>query len=244
MRHMLLKFFAISLLVLLVGVFVLLSLRTIDRFTIAKVEVYVQDGESILPKAIKDDLSSYMGTSLFEIQVSKLEKQYEKHPALQAVNIKRRYPSTLRIELKMAEASALLISNENEKSFLVVKNSIHELDFEDVALFKNSVPSIEVPRSYCEMMQKYGLDRMFYQVMDLAISLQEKSTLITRIKYDNNSSNSFGKMVLELSSYNAQIWVREPVGAAQVRSAVALVVKDQQQALSFLSSEPKRYDLY
>jgi hypothetical protein len=70
------------------------------------------------------------------------------------------------------------------------------------------------------MMVRYGVDDSFLQVMELAKSLEGKTTLITTIKYDNNSSNSFGKMILELSSLNAQIWVREPVGAAQVSAAV------------------------
>jgi len=101
-----------------------------------------------------------------------------------------------------------------------------------------------VPSSYAQMLLTYGLDRSFQQVMDLANSLGEKTTLITSIKYDNNSSNSFGKMVLEISSLNARIWVREPVGVAQIQAAVALAQQDQQDTLSFLSSEDKRYDLY
>ena len=104
--------------------------------------------------------------------------------------------------------------------------------------------TIEVPPFYARMMVRYGVDDSFLQVMELAKSLEGKTTLITTIKYDNNSSNSFGKMVLELSSLNAQIWVREPVGAAQVSAAVLLVQEDQKDALSFLSSQARRYDLY
>jgi len=234
----------IMLLVLILGVFLLFSLRNIQQFNIAKIEVFFKGGQQRLPMAIQEDLSERIGTSLFAFSLGKLEKAYERHPAIQAVQIKRSLPATLRLEFTLANASALLVNNENQRSFLVVNTSLYELEPEDVILFSAIVPTIEVPLSYCEMMLKYGLDQTFFQVLALSSSLQEKTSLITRIKYDNNSSNSFGKMVLELSSYNAHIWVREPVGEAHVRSAVALVVKDQQKTLSFLSSEPKRYDLY
>ncbi|WP_320130754.1 hypothetical protein, partial [uncultured Sphaerochaeta sp.] len=101
-----------------------------------------------------------------------------------------------------------------------------------------------VPQRYATMLQEYGTDETFLKVMELASSLDGDSSLITRIKYDNNSSNSFGKMVLEFSSINAQLWVREPVSTERIASAVALVVEDSENSLSFLSTGPLRYDLY
>ncbi|HBO36306.1 MAG TPA: hypothetical protein DD633_07065, partial [Sphaerochaeta sp.] len=128
--------------------------------------------------------------------------------------------------------------------YLVEDHHLRKLHPDDVSAWQKVVVTIEVPASYAHMMATYSVDDSFLHVMQLATSLEGKTTLITKIKYDNNSSNSFGKMVLELSSLNAQIWVREPVGTPQIHAAVSLVLQDQKDSLSFLSSEARRYDLY
>ena len=244
MKRLQRRLLILTILALFVSILLLLSLRSMPRYNLSSVEVVVQGGGNRLPNAVRQELSDLIGTSLFSINLSRLEKTFETHALLKTVQIKRSLPSTLHLTLTMATASALVVSTENERWFLVVNDALYELDTQDVPIWHTVVPTIEVPLSYCEMMVRYGLDRMFHQVMALARSLQENTTLISRIKYDNNSSNSFGKMVLELSSLNAHIWVREPVGAAQVHAAVALVETDRQHTLSFLSSVPKRYDLY
>jgi hypothetical protein len=104
--------------------------------------------------------------------------------------------------------------------------------------------SIEVPLEYALLMERYGTDSAFATVVELGRDLGGEASLITRIKYDNNSSNSFGKMVLDLPTLNAQLWVREPVNPEQIRTALYWIEQDQKESLSFLSSTLQRYDLY
>ena len=93
-------------------------------------------------------------------------------------------------------------------------------------------------------MERYGTDSVFDSVMALTRGLSGESSLITRIKYDNNSSNSFGKMVLDLPSLHAQLWVREPVDPKHVQTALYWIEQDRKEDLSFLSSSIQRFDLY
>jgi cell division septal protein FtsQ len=178
------------------------------------------------------------------LNLYRLERELGEYPTVSSVQLQRKLPSSLLATVYLVQSPVLVQTSDGEEAFLVEGNRLVKIPEEDIDAWKAEVVTIEVPSSYAQMLLTYGLDRSFQQVMDLANSLGEKTTLITSIKYDNNSSNSFGKMVLEISSLNARIWVREPVGVAQIQAAVALAQQDQQDTLSFLSSEDKRYDLY
>ena len=224
------------------------SLRYIPTFNIDTVLLEITNEDMRPPHAVTTVLSQLTGISLFSINLSTLEKKLSSISVVETVKLSRRLPSSLQVTISLVQSPVLISATDKEdvveSVYLLRENRLFQLDREDWELYTQHSVRVEIPQGYALMMQKYGVDASFIQVMELAGSLDERTTLITRIKYDNNSSNSFGKMVLELSSLNAQIWVREPVSTAQVTSAVALVADDQKEYLSFLSSDVKRYDLY
>lgn len=221
-----------------------LLLRSIPAFNLRTVQIQVQGGSKVVPVAVQEKLSELVGTSLFGINLAKYSKNLETITGVKNVKLVRKLPSSLLASLTLVDAGALIKEEASDKAYLVDNLHLKALHPDDVVPWQSVAVTIEVPSSYAQMMVNYGVDDSFHQVLELARSLEGKTTLITKIKYDNNSSNSFGKMVLELSSLNAQIWVREPVGAAHVSAAVSLVQQDQKNALSFLSSQARRYDLY
>lgn len=226
----------------------LYSLRYIPAFELKSIEVSFTGKQTQVPSQLKADLAMLVGTNLFKLRLSSLEKQFGTRPAVKKVALSRMLPRTLKVLVTLVESPVVIHAlDENgvvNTIYLVDGTRLEAIAAEDEHMWTSSLLTVEIPRSYAELMEVYGVDENFNQVMALTASLKDTTSLITRIKYDNNSSNSFGKMVLELSSLNAQIWVREPVGMAQVRSAVALVAEDQKDYLSFLSSGTQRYDLY
>ncbi|WP_321301516.1 FtsQ-type POTRA domain-containing protein [uncultured Sphaerochaeta sp.] len=228
----------------LVVFLVFITLRSLPQFNITTIKVVAVNGKEKVPSSLKEHLATFVGRSLFELNFNRLERELESYPTIASLELKRTLPSSLVATVSLVESPALVQTNDGKETYLVAENTLVRLPGEDIDAWKKEVVTILVPPSYAQMLRVYGLDRSFHQVMELANSLGEKTTLITSIKYDNNSSNSFGKMVLEISSLNAQIWVREPVGTAQIQAAVALAQQDQKDTLSFLSSEDKRYDLY
>lgn len=228
----------------LVVFLVFIALRTVPQFKITTIKVVAESGKERIPASLKEHLATYMGLSLFELNFSRLERELGSYPTIKSLELKRVLPSSLEATISLVESPVLVQTTDGLETYLVEGNALVRLPVEEVDAWKQEMVTILVPPSYAQMLRAYGLDRSFHQVMELANSLGEKTTLITSIKYDNNSSNSFGKMVLGISSLNAQIWVREPVGTAQIQAAVALAQQDQKDTLSFLSSEDKRYDLY
>ncbi len=206
-------------------------------------------GEGVLtPYALKRELSQYRGNSLVSLSLRRLKRELESLSLVEEVTLKRRFPSTLLVEATLVEAAAVVLAKEADDTtvgvYVLRGEALLPLQKEDWTLFGEGVLKVEIPVGYATLMEKYGVDASFGQVMELASALEENRALITRIKYDNNSSNSFGKMIVELSALHAQIWLREPVSKEQVTQAIHLVQEDQRESLSFLSEHMMRYDLY
>jgi hypothetical protein len=238
----------VFLLLLSLVTIVYFSLRTLPLFEISSVKVTVDGGGNRIPHEVAEELVALRGISLFAVNIHSLERKMASLAVVGDLSVERKIPSTLLVTLSVAKPTAVVCSTDTDGGiqgmFLVKNGFLLPLDREDWSLYENGPVCVEVPQGYATMLEEYGTDENFLKVMELASSIDADSTLITRIKYDNNSSNSFGKMVLEFSSLNAQIWVREPVSTARIASAVALVVSDRGELLSFLGKEALRYDLY
>ncbi|HKL57976.1 MAG TPA: FtsQ-type POTRA domain-containing protein, partial [Sphaerochaeta sp.] len=154
------------------------------------------------PDALKGVLATYRGRSLVSLSLRRVTRELEALALVDSVRVRRSLPSTLLVEATLVETPALVLAKDGDDEtvslYLLREGSLLPLEREDWALFDDHVLKVEIPLGYAVMMEKYGLDALFGEVMELAASLEGNSTLITRIKYDNNSSNSFGKMVLEL----------------------------------------------
>lgn len=223
---------------------VLVWLYTSPRYTVRQVVITMDNEGDAVSGEVKAELSSLMGLPLLRLSPSSQAARLKKLATVEDAVIRRSFPDTIRVHLKATESPVIVHSSDDGHYYLIKDGHLFAISEEDAAPYQRRVMTIEVPASYAQVMVRWGVDELFGQVIELTGSLGGESSLITRVKYDNNSSNSFGKMVLELSSLHAQIWVREPVGAARVQAAIALVQEDRERSLFFLSSEAKRYDLY
>lgn len=242
---------------LLVAIVVILlawySLRYIPYFDVQQVEVSTTQDMWQVPLAANRIAGPLKGLSQFELNLSDLEKRFEQLPVVQDASVRRDMPDTLVVVLELVAPQALVSAvgtdGESLGTYLVKNDRLLELPAEDRSLYGDTVFTIEVPAEYASVLIRYGLDDSIRTVLalaaDLGSSTDSRNALITKIKYDNNSSNNFGRMVLELPSCNARLWVREPVSAQLIARSIALIVQDEaNDALRFMEQAPKRYDLY
>lgn len=247
---------SVKILLLLAVVVILLawySLRYIPYFDVQKVVVTTNGADWQVPMAANRIAGPLKGLSQFELRLSELEKRFEQLPVVQRATVRRDMPDTLVVELELVVPQALVSAVDADGVslgvYLVKNDRLLVLPDEDHALYGDTVFTIEVPPEYAAVLTRYGLDDGFRTVLALAAELRAsadtRNALITKIKYDNNSSNNFGRMVLELPSRNAQLWVREPVSAQLIAKSIALIVQDEaKDTLRFMEQAPKRYDLY
>jgi hypothetical protein len=218
-------------------------LFTSPAFHLGRIEISVEGGSGTIPAQAQARLATLVGSSIFALRLGGEQQRLKALPVVADASLSRILPSTLVAYLRLVD-SPLVIQSEDGRFFIIKEGRPVAIEQSDARAYQKRVMTVEVTSLYADIMVEWGLDHGMAHVMELGPSLEGKSSLITRIKYDNNSSNSFGKMVLELPSLNAQLRVREPVDAPRLQAAIELIERDQAEMLSFLSTETRRYDLY
>lgn len=221
-----------------------LALSHLPLFTISQVQVKIDGPLKHVPSEISNRLSTLVGQGILRVSLRGTKKQIEQVPIVSSLVLTRTLPSTIKATIAFIDSPVFIQSENGERSYLVDGRTLVPIESSDADLWTDHLLSIEVPLEYALLMERYGTDSVFDSVMALTHGLSGESSLITRIKYDNNSSNSFGKMVLDLPSLHAQLWVREPVDPKHVQTALYWIEQDRKEDLSFLSSSIQRYDLY
>lgn len=221
-----------------------LVLSYLPAFTITQVQVKVNGTLEHVPNSISTQLSTLVGQGILRHPLRSIKKQIEQRADVKEITLRRSLPSTIRATITFIDSPVLIQSTNKERSYLADGRALIPIDSQDVGVWASQLLLIEVPLEYALLMERYGTDSIFAAVMALGGDLSGEASLITHIKYDNNSSNSFGKMVLDLPSSNAQLWVREAVDLDQVKTALYWIEQDQKENLSFLRSDVQRYDLY
>ena len=245
------------LVLLLVGVLLALgsyTLRFIPIFDISTIKATAEGGTNVVPSQIAALLGNLHATSLFALDPRRLERDLEASAVVAEAHVRRSLPATVSVRLTM-ESPGMLIAAVDDADvvkgiFLVKQGGMIEMPFEDYLLFGNKVFVVQVSPAYADHLVKYGLDNGIQEVVRLAngmgIDEDGNYNLITKIKYDNNSNDNFGRMVLYLPSCNAQLWIREPVSVSRLHEAVRLIESehDRDRTRNIALKGELRYDLY
>ncbi|NMA23321.1 MAG: FtsQ-type POTRA domain-containing protein, partial [Spirochaetales bacterium] len=183
-------------LLLLFSLFALLLvgtwLYTTPAYTVRQVAITVSGGPEAIPEQARQLLSTQVGTQLLRLRTGEIASQLRTLATIEDVQIGRRFPNTLTAHLDLVESPVVIHASDEDVYYLIKEGKLVGLSKADAALYTKSAVTVEIPASYAQMMVRWGVDRLFGQVVELARDLDSESSLITRVKYDNNSSNSFG----------------------------------------------------
>jgi hypothetical protein len=243
--------FAFGIVLLALGSY---TLRYIPIFDIATVKAAAEGGINVVPSQIATLLGELHATSLFALDPRQLERELESFAVVAKAQVKRILPSTVSVKLTMESPGMLIAAVDTadvvKGIFLVKQDEMIEMPFNDFLLFGNKVFVVQVSPAYADHLVKYGLDHGIQEVVrlanDMGIDEDGNYNLITKIKYDNNSNDNFGRMVLYLPSCNAQLWIREPVSVSRLHEAVRLIESehDRDRTRNIALKGELRYDLY
>lgn len=248
-------FFLILIVVVLVGY---LSLRWIPWFTINEIKVTL-DQEIKIPNGILRITGPVKGRNSFSLSIRELEASISTIPMVDSVRVRRRLPDSLEISVRIYTPPVVIAAADNTSSvpdgitpegvWIIKDDQLVALPADEVSYYGTRVPVIFVDRDYALVLQRYGVDEGFRRVIALVQALgnvgDTRHALITSMKYDNNNSRGFGRLVMEIPSCSARLWVREAVSARRIMDALAVIVRNHAaDDLSFLGSGTVRYDLY
>ena len=226
-------------LILLVAVGAYVALRNLSFFNIKNVNVTLSGPVSEIRSDLQRIINPLKGMNIFEISTKKLEKTLSSFSQVESVTVKRFYPDTLEI--------SIVYSTFNLKAYCVDGNTITYFFIKDDELLETTEETwkdfdklgcVELNPAYAQMILKWGADTGFKSMLPMAEYLTYNN-LITSIKYDNNNGSEFGRLVLWLPSFNAQLYVREIVSTQRLDEALSVIAQQ-----SSTSGEVVVYDLY
>jgi Cell division septal protein len=233
----------VLLVVSLLIVILWISLAYIPVFNISQIRL---SGIGNVPASIEKIVAPLYGVNRFKADTRAIEKELEKLPIVKSAKISYSLPALMKIEVELFAPEALAKSGDNY--FIVKNDALTSCSQNDFKAF-DEIPVVEISTSYSDYLMQFGVDSSFKEVLslicDISNQLGVNHNLITKVKYDNNNTNSFGMMVLEISSLNTILSVRDKVDAATIIEAVKVVEKNSREDGTYLlAGSSHRYDIY
>lgn len=215
-----------------------IGMRNLSYFEITDINVSLTGPVFSLPSQMERVIHPLKGLNIFEISVSQLRATLQSFEGVSSVYIKRFYPGKIDITINFTPCTARCYFTEGTDTyyFLSDKYCMSEVGFETFELF-DSLVAVELIPEYGFLILKWGVDTGFRQMIELAGILYQNS-LISRVKYDNTSSNEFGNMILEFDAISTVLCVQEPVKPERLTEAINMIVRNRSD------DAPSRYDLY
>ncbi|MCR5760979.1 MAG: FtsQ-type POTRA domain-containing protein [Sphaerochaetaceae bacterium] len=213
--------------------------RSISYFDITEVNVTVTGQSGTINSDLVRISNRLKGMNIFEVSVSSIRNTIKSFDSVVSVNVQRYFPSTINIEVVYQDYQVKFFaySETGRTLYLADSSSMHEVDEATYSLY-SSLAAVELNPAYALLVDKWGYDQGFYQMLVLTGPLGANN-LITDIKYDNNNSDKFGMLVLEMSGLNTALYVREPVTSERLMEALDLISRNKND-----TTESVRYDLY
>ena len=215
------------LIIVLLAAGVYVALRNIDFFNVEEIDVSVSGPVTYVSTDMQRILNPLKGRNIFEINLRSLRKSLEAFDGVREVKIRRFYPGKLIIDIQYNEMSlkAYCLEGQNPDasvSYYFIHDNILEEVGQNTWEEFDKLASVELNPAYAQMVMKWGSDNGFRDMVILAEHLADNN-LITSMKYDNNNGNEFGRLVIDISSLNATLYVRELVGVQRLDEALEVI---------------------
>ncbi len=223
------------------AVTVFYAVRYMDFFAIDRITV---TGMDQVPHSVSRILVSCHGLNRFRVDVDEMEEAVEDNPLVAQCIVKFSFPAHMEVALIPSDEKCLL--SDGESYYLMDDGRPVELAGEDSATYAGEMCTLEVSKSLVEYMQRYGAPASFNQILDLVERVNEtNSWLITRIKYDNNTTGGFGQIVLTLDPLNSRLYVRERVSAQRIGDSIRVIQASiEDDPAGSIGFGMRRWDLY
>ncbi len=160
-----------------------------------------------IPVQVQRQLTGLTGRNLYSFNAGKLKANLEDCEGVSSALIEKYYPSDLLVHV---EFENYRVRFRTETSFYCSTDEKLTQVSEELFNLYSELPVVEIADSYAAFIAKWGMEEGFAQMVALVGGIQSKS-LITNIKYANNNSNKFGRVVMTIPSLNAELFIEDPI---------------------------------
>ena len=217
------KILLVLVLVLIVaGAFI--ALRNIDFFNIEEIDVSVSGPVTNVPADMQRIINPLKGLNIFEVSLGKIRKSLEAFDGVKSVKISRFYPDKLIIDIEYDDVAlrSYSISDDGVITYYFIHDDILEIVGQDTWESFDKLAVVEINPAYAQMIIKWGSDEGFRAMVAMGQHLAGYN-LITNMKYDNNMGNEFGRLVIDISSLNSVLYVREQVSVRRLDQMLEII---------------------
>ena len=217
------KILLVFVLVLIVaGAFI--ALRNIDFFNIEEIDVSVSGPVTNVPADMQRIINPLKGLNIFEVSLGKIRKSLEAFDGVKSVKISRFYPDKLIIDIEYDDVAlrSYSISDDGVITYYFIHDDILEVVGQDTWESFDKLAVVEINPAYAQMVIKWGSDEGFRAMVAMGQHLAGYN-LITNMKYDNNMGNEFGRLVIDISSLNSVLYVREQVSVRRLDEMLEII---------------------
>ncbi len=219
----------------------LVALPNLPYFEISDIRV---KGFDKVPREAVEILSPLYGDNRFNIDRKELVSKLEDIASVKRAEVSFSFPAILSVKLERSDADSLLY--DGERYYLLQNGRPKAVMEEDVENLSRFYCITEISPSFLQYISRHGATEEFEEILSLIKSVtDEKGSLISRIRYDENSSGSFGSVELEMASLFSSIFVRERVSKSRISDSIKVIEKEVgDDPASNIARDMVHYDLY
>ena len=201
-----------------------IALRNIDFFNIEEIDVSVSGPVTNVPADMQRIINPLKGLNIFEVSLGKIRKSLEAFDGVKSVKISRFYPDKLIIDIEYDDVAlrSYSISDDGVITYYFIHDDILEIVGQDTWESFDKLAVVEINPAYAQMIIKWGSDEGFRAMVAMGQHLAGYN-LITNMKYDNNMGNEFGRLVIDISSLNSVLYVREQVSVRRLDEMLEII---------------------
>ncbi len=201
-----------------------IAVRNIDFFNVKEIGVTITGPVSGVPADMQRILNPLKGMNIFEINLRSLRRQLEAFDGVKSVNASRFFPDKLIVDIEYDDVALKAYSVAEDGT--VTCYFIHDDMLETVGAETwdgfDMLGTVEINPAYAQMIQKWGSDEGFRAMVAMGQHLAG-GNLILNMKYDNNMGNEFGRLVIDISSLNSVLYVREQVSVRRLDEMLEII---------------------
>ncbi|MDT3389723.1 MAG: FtsQ-type POTRA domain-containing protein [bacterium] len=214
--------FVLVLVLIVAGAYI--ALRNIDFFNIEEIDVSVSGPVTNVPADMQRIINPLKGLNIFEVSTGKIRKSLEAFDGVKSVKVSRFYPDKLIIDIEYDDVAlrSYSISEDGEITYYFIHDDILEIVGQTTWESFDKLGVVEINPAYAQMILKWGSDEGFRAMVGMGQHLADEN-LITSMKYDNNMGNEFGRLVIDLSSLNSVLYVREQVSVRRLDEMLEII---------------------
>lgn len=207
MRKKRIKLVFFILFVLILAGAAAVAVSNLSFFDIKTVQFSHSGTLSGIPIQVQRLITGLSGRNLFSFNSEKLKGNLEKCEGVSSARIEKYYPSELRVYVEFEPYTVRFVT---ESSFYCAGEGRFSEVSEELFKLYSSLPVVQISDSYARFTAKWGMEEGFVQMVSLVGRIPPKA-LISDIKYVNNNSNRFGRMVMTIPTLNAELFIEDPI---------------------------------